>query len=360
MSRNRVISQTQALFAGPSPATGAHASGSVKQILRTQSANYSFSIARQDVAQYGQLAAIDRVQTDPPQVNLDFSYLAVDAVNEERLGFVVDGTTSAISGILNKTEDDRNYFLLTVPEGNDAVGYTAGLGEVIGIGNGFLSNYTAEGAVGGFPTCSATVEGLNMRGYLSGTAVPIPAVNPVNGAAIAGVNFTLPSAVSGFVGQPTALRPGDITLAMNNNSALFAQVSGDVCIQSYNISVDLTRGEVQCLGSKYAKSREIQFPANVTISVDLLMGDLQTGSLANILCQEVGYDTIITLRQPSCAGDGDVAIKYTVKNAKLESENFSSSIGPAETVSLTWIASLGGPQDLVNGLFISGKVEADY
>lgn len=360
MSRIRVISPSQALYVGPSPSTGAHASGTVKQLHRVQSVNYDFSLNREDVTQFGNLAAIDRVQTQAPDVSLDFSYLVTDVVNEERLGFVVDGSVSCISGLLSKASDDKNYFILTTPQGSDANGSATGPanGSVVGIGNGFISSYSTEGSVGSFPTASVSVEALHLQGYASGVAQPIPAVNPVNGQSIAAVNFTLPAAVSGNVGQATALQAGDITLSLGNSTLLVDTT--DLCIQSYSLSFDLAREAIECLGSKYAKAREITFPINVSLQVEALMGDAITGKLNNITCNDAGYNMTVTLRKPSCAGNGDVAVRYTIKNAKLDSQSWSSSVGPAQTVTMNWTAQIGGPEDLANGLFISGLAEADY
>ena len=91
MPRNRIIYQSEAVYAGPSPATGFHfgtfapgiggnsndlnnATNLVNQIQRVQTANYSFNVDRTDVNQFGQLAAIDRVILTSPTVSLDFSY----------------------------------------------------------------------------------------------------------------------------------------------------------------------------------------------------------------------------------------------------------------------------------------------
>lgn len=353
MSRIRVISPSQALYVGPTPATGSHVSG-VHQIHRVQSVNYDFTLNREPVQQLGNLSPIDRVQTQAPDVSLDFSYLVTDVVNESLLGFTVDGSVSCISGILSKQEDDKNYFVLTTPEGSDANNNATGPenGSVVGIGNGFISSYSTEGSVGSFPTASVNVEALHIQGYSSGINQPIPAVNPINGQSVAGVNFTIPAAISGNVGQPTALQAGDITLSLGN-SALLVDTS-DLCVQSYSLSFDLSREPIECLGSKYAKSREINFPIDVSMQVEALMSDLITGKLNDLTCNDVGYDMSVTLRKPSCAGNGDVAVVYSMKNAKLDSQSWSSSIGPSQTVTLNWTAQIGGPEDLANGLFISG------
>lgn len=360
MSRIRVISPSQALYVGPSPATGVHASGSIKQIHRVQSANWDFSLNREDVQQYGNLAPIDRVQVSAPDVSLDFSYLVTDVVNEESLGFTIDGSVSCISGLLSKEEDEKNYFLLTTPQGSDANNNATGPtnGSVIGIGNGFISSYSTEGAIGGQPTASVNVEALHVQGYANGIDKPIPAINPLNGQSVVGSNFTLPPAISGNVGQATALQAGDITLALGN-SALMVNTA-DLAIQSYSLSFDLSRESIESLGNKYAISKEIEFPVNVSFQVEALMGDLTTGKLNDLICNDVGYDMSVTLKTPSCLGDGDVAVVYEMKNAKLDGQNWSSSIGPSQTVTMNWTAQIGGPEDLANGLFISGKASADY
>ena len=93
-SRNRVIYQSQALYAGPDKdANGAYitetASDAPKALQRLQSCNYSFDITRQDVNQFGELASIDRVILDAPTVSMDFNYFLGSWANENILGFKV-------------------------------------------------------------------------------------------------------------------------------------------------------------------------------------------------------------------------------------------------------------------------------
>jgi hypothetical protein len=57
-SRNRVIYQSQALFAAPTGTTMVTITDHA--LHRVQSCNYNFSVTRQDINQYGELAAIDR------------------------------------------------------------------------------------------------------------------------------------------------------------------------------------------------------------------------------------------------------------------------------------------------------------
>jgi hypothetical protein len=368
MSRNRIIYSSQALFAGPSPSVlGHYTSGNsgvnkIKQIHRVQSISHDYQISRSDVNQYGQLAAIDRVILEQPQVNLSFNYLAVDATNEARLGFNVDGSTTVISGILAEVEDDRNYFVQIVGPGQqDAVGYAGNDIKVAAISNGFITSYRAQGSVGGFASVDVGVIGLNHKFYNAESGT-IPAVNPVNGAEITDYNFELPTAVSGEADQASAIRPGDITVTITPSAGTDVGIGvdwSDVKCQSYNLGFDLSREDLQKLGSKFAYSKEIQFPVTATCQIEAVVGDMGTGSLASILCDDSRqYDVVISLRMPSCTGDGAVAIQYTAKAMKIDSQNFGSSIGPSNTVSFNFSTQLSGPGDLSKGLFISG-VNAD-
>jgi tetrahydromethanopterin S-methyltransferase subunit C len=62
----------------------------------------------------------------------------------------------------------------------------------------------------------------------------------------------------------------------------------------------------------------------------------------------------ISLREPSCSGNGTVAIEFLLKQMKLQSTNFNSSIGPNVTTTFTFTTQLGSAQQTDVGLFISG------
>jgi hypothetical protein len=381
MARNRIIYQSEAVYAGPAPATGYHYGtytpgiggnsnvpdqnrNLVQQLQRIQTANYSFTVDRTDVNQFGQLAAIDRVILTNPTVSLDFSYINSNLSNENDLGFTIasgnnDSTVSAISGFLNKTSDERNYFIRTTPEGTDAVGFTDGTvanNGVIGIGNAFLTSYSTEGSVGNFPTTTINVEGLNMnfQNGISGNLVP--AVDPVNGQALSNY-YQLAQAVEnvgiGLGNTISALRPGDITLSLSNTLASGVDVN-TMNIQSYTLSFDLGRTPIQRLGNKFAFTREIDFPLTVTLSVDAQVTTMNAGNLANLVIDDSAkYNPSITIKSPS---DSNLTMaKYILKGAKLDSQEYSSDIGSNKSVTLTFSAQVGGPQDTTNGLFINGQ-----
>lgn len=360
-TRKRVIYQSEALYVGPSPASGYnYTSGNsgvnlITQLHRVQSANYSFNVSRQDINQYGQLAAIDRVILQAPTVNLDFSYYLTNGVNEKRLGLTIDGVTSAISGVLNGVSDEKNYYISTSPEGTDNVGANPVNREVIAIGNGFLSNYSISAQVGGLPTASVTVEALNIKVDPTASGNATPAVNPEDGSAIAGVTYQLPMATGGVAGQVSALRPGDITIDVRTPFGAKVTGEGKAHFQNISIQVPLSREPLERLGSKFAFSREVQYPLTVTLNATANVAALEAGNLADLLCDDENYDLTVTLREPACSGQGPVAMQYVLKGAKLDSQSFSSSIGSNKSVDLSFSAQVGGPQDTTKGLFISGS-----
>ena len=61
MPRNRVIYQSEALFVatGNIATNAAHTAGDIAQLHRIQTANYGFSVSRQNINQFGNLARID-------------------------------------------------------------------------------------------------------------------------------------------------------------------------------------------------------------------------------------------------------------------------------------------------------------
>ena len=351
MPRNRVIYQTEGLYAG---ATGNGAA--TTQIKRVQSANYSFDITRQDINQYGSLARIDSVILDPPTVSLDFSYYVTDGANEAALGLSVSGQNAGasvnfISGLIANAEvpQEKNYFIATASGGNDLIGYGTSSREFIGIGNAVVASYSVDASVGDLPTASITVEGSNMA--MGVGTVPNVTINKTNGNILQTTPNTVVAAVSGS--DVSALRPGDITVVVTGGVGVNLSAN-NYKPTSASMSFDLAREDISKLGSKFAFAKEIDFPVTVSFTCDGILADLSTddiGGLDKIVSGDAStYDLSMTLNAPYAGRSG---IEYTIKGAKLDSQSFSSSIGDNKTLSLNFSAQLGGPQDITNGLFVN-------
>jgi len=187
--------------------------------------------------------------------------------------------------------------------------------------------------------------------------------------------YSLPPATSGYDGCEgsiaAALRPGDVVVDLNNAGLISKQVSGDANspllgsahVQSVSISVPMGRTTLQRLGSTFGFSKALDVPMTVTMSVSALLSEIKEGNMADLLCDCTKLDVGVKIYDPECVEcvtkDEGLAMSYTLKGARLESENFTSTIGDNKTVDLTFTATIGGSDDPDNGLFISGKESND-
>lgn len=385
-------------LAGSSGAASGHGT-IIKQLQRVQTANYGFTVNRTDINQFGHLARLDAIVLESPTVNLDFSYYLTDGGNERQLEFVTDGTTNTLSGAMAPElyQAGNNFFILTVPEARDAVGGDVKIGAagdednktVIALGNGYITDYSVDISVGGIPTASVTVEGMNLTSQFGETGLDLPGLDMRDGSLIsdawsgsqgicAGPSakctglFSLPAASSGYAGcgvgnDVAALRPGDVVVNLRDAGLISKQVSGDANtplvgsahIQSASISLPMSRSTLQRLGSTFGFSKALDTPMTATLTVSALLSELKAARLTDLICSCEEYDLSVTLYDPECPDcttkDGVIAMVYTLKGAKLDSESFSSTIGDNKTVDLSFSTQIGGADDPSNGVYISGR-----
>jgi hypothetical protein len=297
---------------------------------------------------------------------LNLEYLVSNLANERRMGFYVadqnNPEASALSGIIAGNTNPKNYFLKVVSEGADAIDNSSTSYNVIAIGNGFMSSYTAQGSVGNFPTASVSIDALNIQGDAITNAVPgvpIPAVNPVNGTRITGFWYKLPTGLTSIDNAGltanlgiSALRPGDITLDLGIGEGDTFYSASDLKIQSYNLSFNLNQEDLSKLGSKYAFAKVPTFPVQASLQVEAIVGDLQTGSLVDFVADNRSFNPSITITHPTNANQ--VIAKYTLKNAKLDTQASDLNIGSNRNLSLTFNSQIGGPESVTAGIFLSG------
>lgn len=397
MARNRVIYQSEALYVSKN--VNSTGSGEHRQLSRVQSANYNFSIERKDVNQFGQLARIDALVLKSPTVALDFSYYPTDGFNERALGFYVQTGASAegnfSSGQMGNSQG-QHFYIVTTAEGSDLNYETSANSlngkSVIGIGNGFLTNYSLDASVGNLPTAKVTIEGLNMNSssygpyviatgalgsLVTGTGALSPQVDPtlgigsvstVPGAQAKIVVFPTPSQSVG-ADIPSALRPGDIVLdfgiygtgaGLTGLSVPFSNISGTIDgmgnnglhLQSASLALPLARTPIERLGSRFAFARVVDFPIVATLNVSAIVNEVEARNLASML--DDNSERNISIRIKNSKNSAVDALIYTLKGSRLKSESFSSSIGSNKTVDLVFETQIGGPNDSQHGVFLSG------
>lgn len=366
MSRVRQIYQSAALFASPSPATGyMFSSGNsgvnlIKQLSRIQSSNLTFNTQRTNINSFGMMAAQDRIIIQPPTASLNFSYYPTDGSNEAILGFAASGQSNFVSGLIDNTQGEKNYFIQISPEGVDANQFAnSGLNSVLAISNAFISNYSVNFAVGQVSQSQVSVEGLNAQFDTGSWMKNTPAVDPAAGLPITGVYYSLPIAQP-YTGAniASALRPGDITISFPQNNSLGNYMSGanSINVQSVAISIPLTRNPIQRLGNPFPFTRVVQFPIDASITVDATATEVRESKLSDILCNDQFYNFKLVCKLPNCSGQGANAMTWEVKNAKLDSQDYSMSIGDnAATVRMSYTAQIGAVNDQNAGIFLSGS-----
>ena len=367
MAKNRVIYQSDALFTSQTVnSTGANEH---VQLRRVQSANYSFNVARQDVNQFGQLSRLEAIILEAPTVSFDMSYYLGDGFNEQALQFKNGTSFNAgfISGQISSTSGN-NFYILTAPEGVDANFNTTSTNySTIGIGNAFLTDYSLEASVGSIPTISVSFEGTNMNataGVSGGSAgysgISGVGIDPEAGTVLANqsLGVVFPAASQGTGANiPSALRPGDITLSFANaDGDAIVDLDGDggAHVQSVSMSVPLGRTPIDRLGTRFSFARVVDFPITPTLSVSAIVSETQTRALTDIINSDDFISEIqFTFKDSNVSSTPRAS--YKMKNLKLDSESFSSSIGPNKTVDLSFSLSIGGPDDTVNNVFFSGS-----
>jgi hypothetical protein len=368
MPRNRVIYQSDAVFAAPTGTTPLTAANN--GIRRVQSCNYNFSIQRQDINQFGELAAIDRLILQEPTVTVDMSYyFEPTGFNEDHLGLRTNGVTGTsatadhmLDYIISSGDAyyQKNIFILTSDPGIDAndtgsnaMGAGTSYDGIIGIGNAFLTSWSLETAVGAIPTVTCALEGQNIvfTGGITTPSVPNPSIyNDVDGANALNSTIVLPSGAGLFdsTTQIAAVRPGDVTLQLGSSGTDDVPVVGlsesDLKIQSATTAMTINREPIRKLGKLFAFAREITFPINCTMAVNAVVGDLASKKLFSLINgsgDSTKYTLLLTING-YLSGQATANVSYiTLKGAKLDSQNITSSIGPNKTVALEFSAQIG-------------------
>ena len=321
MSRKRITYQSESLYVG---STGQY---NPTQLHRIQSVSNSVDIQYVDINEMGKLASLSKEIVESPVTNLDFNYFLVDGHNEQEMGFSIAPTggnrVNFLSGFFADSDnEEKNYYLLTVEEGKDAHQSTfdqTNLNNgIIGIGNGFITSYSIEAAVGSIPSADVSVEASNLSFQTGNKHFNSPAINTEDGTALSMthaigqtinlINYPVSStgSLSDFI-----LRPGDVvvdfdTPALDQGGALLPGMNYSdpnslnresiACVQSVSIDIPLSRTPMLCLTHFHPKTRHLDFPITATLSVNANLADISSGSLNDIICNpQTRRDISITL-----------------------------------------------------------------
>ena len=374
MARIRKISASKAVYVTKTGVLVNVNSGiEATQLHRINNFTFDVDIAgsRQDIREFGQLARIGSLINSDLTPTCSFDYYLTDGENEAHLGFEVKNSivtnspsVQAVSGFL--TEDprfkERNIFVATVGEGNDAFDsdswVSSGDIDVVGFGNAFITEYSVNLSVGEIPSATVSFDCGNVQFYTGAySGLANPSIQPSNGSRADAGTLKLPVPDTGN-SNVDVLRDGQITIDLEANTAL--GIGGvDLATlhpQSVTISVPLAREALNELGSPLPYARVLTFPIETTVAISAITANQKQGSVAALLTGCAGQekrDIKITLRDR--CDNTTSRLVYILKDAILDSQNFSQDLDGNETVDLQFSAQIGGANTQAAGIFMSGS-----
>ncbi len=316
-------------------------SGSLRQLARVQGIDWNipYPVDQVTYLDYGDEAYM----SSHNPVDVTVSYYHSNGRNEQYLGLVdIVGPSGTLAFNLDQ---EKNLYIATqnVP-GVDAIGQPTGVSQsIIALGQTLLTSYNMRAQVGGVVQSSATLNCLTAFSYTGSRGNQVPAVNYWDGTQLTGL-FTTPQAFSQYDPNVTgydnpiaasAIAARDMVVAFPQGSPFAVIFSGAQAsyVQSFDLSLAFDRRELKPLGSIYPPARALFYPIRVDLSVDAIVNSYQRDQLDRIDCLGTGQAVCIVVKQP-CSNA--TLFGFYLTKLQLQSQSFSSSIGPADTVSLKW------------------------
>ena len=307
MPRNRIIYQSQAVGLK----VGA---GAPFVINGVQSVNYGTEIAREDVYQYGKLAASDRVILEAPTVSSEVSMYYPN-------GSLIDSHFRDLLAGSIKGESSNELIIALDKEAED-VKATADLTTVT-VGSANMSSFNFEASVGAIPTLTLGFEGTNLTYG--------PAAAPFNVAdEVIDVNNILSTNIIPFTGVVLSFSDALMTFYTNSQSA--------------TLSFDLGFEALQRLGNADGLSyaRVATLPASATLDVEAIAIDKAMSVVFGSLLAQKASAGGSSL---SSGGRADVTLTmgaraFKLQKATLDSTNYTSSLGDNASCSASFGVSI--------------------
>lgn len=302
---NRIIYQSQAVSVDGVTLDG------------VQSCNYGIDIGREDVNQFGQLGAVDKVILAAPTCTMEIGYYAGGYGGASDEAGYLNGLLQ--SGIYGSASGVDVIAGLTTNEGVD---YT-NAGNSVTLKSGVLTSFSCEASVGAIVNNTLSFAGTD---FAYSTTMPAAPTTSIDIATQTGVAVTIAEA-GGGTSSPAA----QDTL---------------VNFQSATVNYDLGQEVLQRLGDSstpYYYAVVPTFPATASIDFEslaisegmkIIVDNLsQSANTAGKAIEDGGYANVTV----NVGG-----VSYKLSNCTMDNQNFSSSIGDNATLSATFAATIGG------------------
>ena len=317
MARTRIIYQSESVKVDGVTAIG------------VQSCSYGLDVTREDVLQFGDLGAVDRIILEAPVANMEVS-MYVNGLAGSKLDEIVRKGVSgtAIDCVVSLGAEGADY----------AVG--AALSSV-GVVSGSLTSLSAEASVGAIPTLTLGFEGTDLS--YAESAAGTPTTN-IDVATQSGVVVKMDQVTGTFTGH--YVHPQSCS------------VSFDLGVEGLQeLSYEVAGVGLVSAGNKFQYARVPSYPATASMELEAFAIDKgMTMSLAG-LQQKASEGNAGGANE---GGKINVGVdmggtEFNLVSATLDSVSFSSSVGDtAATCNATFGVSIGGPES-ESRLVISGS-----
>ncbi len=223
--------------------------------------------------------------------------------------------------------------------------------------------------MGQLATASASYTAYNIDFTMSGSGFKAPDIDTKTGTPYNTNEVVIPRVLAneGY----SALKPGDISITTDSFSGLGVDFN-KLHIQSYNIDINLNKQPLPNMGYRFPVDNRPDDSILANLSIQGIVESGNSGSLADLVEINSGYDFTIKVNPTRCSGStaapinagaitierGDEALRYSVVGAKLENFGYNTSIGENKVFDASFSVEIN-PDDRANGLFISGVLGAE-
>lgn len=339
-------------------------SGSLRQLARVQSLNYNLAYPVEQVT-YLDIGDEAYLSSHTP-VEVNLAYLHTNGRNEQALGLLdVVGPNGALA--LNLDQEKNLYVATQNVRGVDSVGTPSGASQsVIALGQAVMTAYSMSARLGSFVQSSATLNCLTAYSYTGNAGNQVPAVHYQNGTQLTGL-FTIPQAFSQYDPNVTgydnpiavaAIGAQDMYMAFPQGTPFGVIFSGAQAsyLQGFDLTLAFDRRELKPLGNVYPNTRALLYPIRIDLSADAVVNSYQADQLSRIDCLGTGQAVFLIVKQP-CSNI--TLFGFYFDKLQLESQSFSSSIGPSDTVNLKWRGLITSPSTVFFSPLVNQLVNAD-
>ena len=315
MARTRIIYQSESVQVDSVTAIG------------VQSCSYGLDVTREDVLQFGDLGAVDRIILEAPVANMEVS-MYVNGLAGSKLDEIVRKGVSgtAITCLVSLGSEGTDY---------DGVGVSS-----VSVVSGSLTSLSAEASVGAIPTLTLGFEGTDLAYGTTNAGVPD---TDIDVATQSGIIVKMDQVSGSFTGH--YIHPQSCS------------VSFDLGVEGLQELSYETAAGLATAGNKFQYARVPSYPASASMELEAFAVDKgMTMSLAGL--EQKASDG--TTGDANEGGKINVGVDmggttFNLVHATLDSVSFSSSIGDtAATCNATFGVSIGGPTS-DSRLVISGS-----